>query len=536
MSFDSPVRHSSIPPAIQVKRAAVYLRRSTTSLEQKNSLPDQFKAIRKGAADMRAEIDEELVYVDDGVTGTSLEHRTGIKKMLEAARSGKFRERGVEYLLYWATDRLARRTMDALALEAELLELGIIPYSVSENYDLRSPGGHLEFVLRSAFAELQNKLRNYDIQRGKRRAVRAGLRMSPPPYGYQRMRDEAGKSKLVIDAAEAEIVRRIFRQLLDGCSPVKISKQLHEEQLPTKSGGLWNITTVRQILFNEAYIGVCVFGLPRKARKKAPVDSLIVEADSHPPIIELDTFIRAQKILKDRSKLRRFTSSIKNFYLLSGMRILECGICGRPVIGFPQKRVSAPHLPPYTYYICSSRRQSRNCGLRGISTERLDNAVISAIGAYARNPDIVRAAWRQYKDAVLPRTAPLTDALAEVGRQLASTDRAIDRISKAYERRKMGLDTLGRRLKALEQEKKALADRRLALSQELANESIDIDEDAIVRQLVDFEKNFRKASPEQKKMLVHTLVQRVTIKSPCEIEITARFLPRPVTTATPGVQ
>jgi site-specific DNA recombinase len=360
--------------------------------------------------------------------------------------------------------------------------------------------------------------------------------MSPPPYGYQRIRDESEKSRLVIDAAEAEIVRRIFRQLLDGYSPVKIARQLHEGQVPTKSGGLWNITTVRQILFNEAYIGVCVFGFPRKERKKARADSLVVEADAHPPIVDLDTFIRGQKILKDRSKLRRFTSSIKNFYLLSGMRLLECGICGKPVIGFPQRRLGAPHLPPYTYYICSSRRQSRNCGLRCISTDRLDNAVVSAISVYASDPKSVRDAWRQYKRDVLPKTEPLTDALAEVGRQLASTDKAIDRIAKAYEKEKVGLDTLGRRLKALEQEKKALVDRQIALSQELADKTVDIDEDALVRQLVDFEKNFRTASPEQKKMLVHTLIQRVTIKSPSEIEITARFLPRPVTTTTPGVR
>ena len=70
--------------------------------------------------------------------------------------------------------------------------------------------------------------------------------------GYTK--DETGN--LVIVPEEAEIVRRIFREFLEGKSPYKIAAGLERDKKLTGSGGSrWYDSTVTKILKNEKYMG-----------------------------------------------------------------------------------------------------------------------------------------------------------------------------------------------------------------------------------------------------------------------------------------
>ncbi|MCK5590982.1 MAG: recombinase family protein, partial [Candidatus Pacebacteria bacterium] len=61
-----------------------------------------------------------------------------------------------------------------------------------------------------------------------------------------------------INPDEAEIVRRIFKEFIDGNSIHRIVQRLNEDKIPTKKKliGGWNISTVSRILKHEKYIGV----------------------------------------------------------------------------------------------------------------------------------------------------------------------------------------------------------------------------------------------------------------------------------------
>ena len=83
-SFATPAHD---PASFEVKQAAVYLRRSTNEPTQANSLRDQLKEVRRGAQQMGIEIIEELIFVGDGISGTSMKERLGLQKMLDMVRT-----------------------------------------------------------------------------------------------------------------------------------------------------------------------------------------------------------------------------------------------------------------------------------------------------------------------------------------------------------------------------------------------------------------------------------------------------------------
>ena len=70
--------------------------------------------------------------------------------------------------------------------------------------------------------------------------------------GYRRGPD--GQPEIVPE--EAEVVKRIYRRYLDGCSLAQIKRELEADGVPTASGIQgWTYQVIRNILTNERYIG-----------------------------------------------------------------------------------------------------------------------------------------------------------------------------------------------------------------------------------------------------------------------------------------
>jgi DNA invertase Pin-like site-specific DNA recombinase len=86
-------------------------------------------------------------------------------------------------------------------------------------------------------------------------------------YGYRNVDHLAnGKRSHVtreIDPAQAEIVRRCFREVTDGYGYLGVAKRLNAARLPGPRGDAWTSSTVRVILFNELYRGTVIYGRTR---------------------------------------------------------------------------------------------------------------------------------------------------------------------------------------------------------------------------------------------------------------------------------
>lgn len=186
-----------------------------------------------------------------------------------------------------------------------------------------------------------------------------GEALGKPPYGYR-----IGKEgKLEEHSEEGKTVRRIFRLYLDGFGIRKISRQLNQDDHPSRGGGNWSIVTVRDILRNRVHTGTYQrFGL--------------VLPRNHPALISAETFRNVQNQMDTRSP-RRHKGVIQSF-LLSG--IAYCAGCGNRMIGVTRRQVwkrkdSTRIRRTYRYYQCQSRTNHGVCQYHTWQAAKLEKIV-----------------------------------------------------------------------------------------------------------------------------------------------------------------
>lgn len=152
--------------------------------------------------------------------------------------------------------------------------------------------------------------------------------------GYTK--DEEGM--LVIEPEEAEIVKRIYREYLEGASLLQIGKGLDADGILTAAGkAQWRPTTLQKILRSEKYIGDALlqktytvdFLSKKNVKNNGIVPQYYVEG-SHEAIIPRDLYMQVQEEMARRANLHSGSDRKKRVYsskyaLSNIFYCLECG-------------------------------------------------------------------------------------------------------------------------------------------------------------------------------------------------------------------
>jgi hypothetical protein len=113
---------------------------------------------------------------------------------------------------------------------------------------------------------------------------------------------------LIIDPQQAEIVKRIYREYLEGYSMDRIKAGLERDGIPTGAGKTtWHTSTINKILRNEKYIGDALlqktyttdFLNKTRVKNNGIVPQYYVEGN-HEPIIPKQIFLKVQDELVRR--------------------------------------------------------------------------------------------------------------------------------------------------------------------------------------------------------------------------------------------
>ena len=264
------------------------------------------------------------VYVDDGISGTDNVNRPGFQRMMADCRAGK-----IDMIVTRSISRWGRNAEQTLSTLQSLYDLGIDVYFTLEKIHSGKSMGNLLLDLMSTFAEFESKSIKLNTKMGyKSRMMRGEFFYNRPPYGY----DSNESGQLVVNEAEAAVVRRIYQMCLDGLGTYRIANALAAEGIPTKRGATWQPGTVKAILVNVTYTGdvilqktIRVGNSPRK-KNDGSEDSYYV-SDHHPPIISHEVYEAAQEALKGRALGRKKGDGKSgNRYAFSSRLI--CGHCG----------------------------------------------------------------------------------------------------------------------------------------------------------------------------------------------------------------
>ena len=209
-------------------RCAIYTRKSSEAgLEQDfNSLDAQREACEAYVASQKHEGWTALstFYDDGGVSGGTLE-RPGLQRLLD-----DIEENLVDVIVVYKVDRLSRALSDFAKL-VEIFDRHEISFvSVTQQFNTTSSMGRLTLNVLLSFAQFEREVTGERIRDKIAAAKRKGLWMGGnPPLGY-----DVKNKKLVVNEAEAETVRYIFRQYREIKSVRELRSQLAAEGVTSK--------------------------------------------------------------------------------------------------------------------------------------------------------------------------------------------------------------------------------------------------------------------------------------------------------------
>ena len=236
-------------------------------------------------------------------------------------------------------------------------------------------------------------------------------------------KDEDGH--LVINPVEAEIVKRIFREYLEGASCKKIARGLERDGIRTARGNArWHDSTVRKILENEKYMGDALlqktytidFLNKKRGKNNGTLPQYYIE-DDHEAIIPKDLFLRVQEEMARRSSERDMNGRRRGFsanHAFSHMVICEC--CGEHF-----RRLHWNNRGKKTIvWRCKTRLEEKTrCTARTVGEEALQEAFVDAINEMLGNSDeYLKKLKSNLKTAINLANPESSEALAERMRQL----------------------------------------------------------------------------------------------------------------------
>lgn len=282
-----------------IKRVAVYARVSTDDPNQTSS----YELQKNHYEDMvRRKENWELVdiYADEGISGTSLQHRDSFIRMLHDCQAGK-----IDLIVTKSVSRFARNIVDCIGyvrqLKASVPPIGV--FFETENIFTLDEHSEMSLSFIATLAQEESHTKSEIMNASIEMRFKRGIFLTPPLLGYDK--DENGN--LVINEEEAKTVRLIFFSYIYGYSTQKIADALTELERLTKRGNeVWSAGSVLQILTNERYCGDVLARktytpnyLDHKSKKNNHDRNQYRQKDHHEAIISRDDFFAVQKMIRN---------------------------------------------------------------------------------------------------------------------------------------------------------------------------------------------------------------------------------------------
>ena len=311
-------------------RVAAYCRVSTDSDEQATSYEAQIEHYTEYIS-KNPEWVLAGIFADDGITGTNTKKRDEFNRMIEECHAGN-----IDMIITKSISRFARNTLDCLKYIRELKDLNIPVFFEKESINTMDAKGEVLLTIMASLAQQESQSLSQNVKLGIQYRYQQGkVQINHNRFlGYTKDAD----GNLVIEPEQAEIVRRIYREYLQGLSMDKIAAGLEADGILTGAGkAKWHTSTINKILRNEKYIGDALlqktyttdFLTKKRIKNNGTVPQYYVEGD-HEPIIPKDIFLLVQEELVRRRVVHTSDNGKRHCYSCKHCfsQIVICGECG----------------------------------------------------------------------------------------------------------------------------------------------------------------------------------------------------------------
>jgi DNA invertase Pin-like site-specific DNA recombinase len=354
-------------------RCAIYTRKSSEEgLEQDfNSLDAQFEAC---AAYVRSQASEGWLlsqerYDDGGISGGTLA-RPGLNRLLEDVTAGR-----IDIVVVYKVDRLTRSLLDFAKLVEAFDKVGTSFVSITQSFNTTTSMGRLTLNMLLSFAQFEREVTAERIRDKIAQSKARGMWMGGnPPLGYR----PEGRSLAIVEH-HAALVRDIFARYLRLGNMRMLHKDLLSRGIvkPNRTtatgraygGAPFNRSELYSMVGNRIYVGDIVH------RDK-------VWPGLHRPIIDPETFARAQELLSRHVKGDRTPRDAEHQSLLASRIVDERG---EPLVATHASKKTAAGKRRYRYYVTRGLQQGNGEGMR-IPALELEHVVVARLTEMLVNP------------------------------------------------------------------------------------------------------------------------------------------------------
>ena len=478
----------------------LYARVSSEKQDVDLSISGQLNALRKYAAEQGHVIAKE--YVEEAESGRSSNRPVFQRMISDARRTPSF----FQGILVWKLSRFARSREDSVVYKSLLRKHGVQVISISERFDDGPAGKMLEGMIELVDEFYSSSLAQ-DVVRGMREATSRGYWvMSNTPIGYRRVKVSDGgrqRTKLDENPSTSWIVRRIFERALAGGGMKEIASSLNAEGIPSPTGKRWGKQVVHDILTNELYTGLLVFGANGRFHKEAGLEAVRVP-DAFPALVKHDEFERVQQMLHSRAPQNLSPRRAASRYLLSGL--LHCGACGAAMFGVAAKSGR------YHYYTCATAyRLGRDaCAMKSVRVDRLDRLVVESIRELVLRREHVDELVRLTNEELSLSIEHVKARVGGLRKRETELSARLMRLFDALETGKLDLEDLSPRIKELRQQQELLL-RAIVESEEAARASKVqlVDRDQVLGYVGELQSVLASGSINEQKALLKSFVRKV---------------------------
>lgn len=300
-------------------------------------------------------------YIDRAISGKT-DHRPDFQRMIKDSDKHQF-----DVVIVYKLDRFSRNRYDSAIYRAKLKKNNVKVLSAKENIT-DSPEGIILESLLEGMAEYYSAELSQKIKRGmKENALKCKSTGGNIALGYKIAPDKT----FIIDPASAPIVKEIFEMFAAGNSITKIINTMNEKGYRTSRNVPFNKNSLKKILRNRKYIGIYEHA------------GVVVEGGV-PAIIDEELFERVQIEMNKNQKAPAKNKSVE--YALSTK--IFCGDCGGSMIGESGR---SKNNSIYYYYKCSNRKRKKNCDLKNVKRDWIEDLVINATIDMVLQDDVIEA-------------------------------------------------------------------------------------------------------------------------------------------------
>lgn len=336
------------------------------------------------------------IFADDGKSATGTAKRGDFNALINACMEDK-----IDLVLTKSVSRFARNTVDALQNIRKLKEKSIPIIFEKEGVNTMESGGELLITILSSQAQEESRNISENTRWGLTRRFENGqISVNHKKFlGYTK--DEDGN--LIIVPEEAVIVKRIFREYLEGKSIINIARGLDADGILTVTGlDHWHPGTIDKMLSNEKLCGdACMqktytvdFLTKKKIKNDGYVRQYYIE-DNHEAIIPKELFHQVQEeklrraslhkaaVTRKKNKEEKEKSKYSSKYILTDLMV--CAECGHAY----RRQIWSKYGDKTAVWRCEDRlkqgKKSRCQHSPTIKEAQLHDAVMTAINSVVKN-------------------------------------------------------------------------------------------------------------------------------------------------------